>query len=170
MKLNRSTVFMVFLFLLQGCATTYQGPAPNLSLTGIPAQGEIKKISFMEGYWAQGSGFKMGPEERRYTVESVQPFVQKVSPAAIEKLDSAQNYLRAGRIAIGVGDVALLLAIFAANSQSQQVLVPLFLVGIGTGAGLEIKAFSEFSSASEQYNKDLRQKLSPSMAFNFDFD
>ena len=153
-----------------GCATTYQGPDLDLSLKGEKAQKEIKQFSLKEGYWSQGNGgFVMGPSEQRYTFDSVRPFILKVSPGASHLMSKAETQITISRIALGVADGLILWAIFSPNTSTQQILVPTALVSLGVGATFSIKAFSNLSSAAEQYNRDLQTKLSPQIGFNFSY-
>jgi hypothetical protein len=162
-------LFLASILIIQGCASAYVGPNPDLSLTGQQAQEEIKKFSFKEdSFWSQNYWYKMGPEKKPYTLESLRPVIASVSTKASDQIAKADKYRNAQWIFLLLGLVSTI-STFRMDSHGTQNMTSLALTSYLVSIGLGSAAVAELSSASREYNKDLQQKLSPSLSFNFQF-
>lgn len=148
--------------LLSGCATTYVGPQPDFTKTGAEAQAEYEKFRVGTAYGNLNHyAVKMGGQT--YYLESVEPILNNVSPTSASKLQKMKvgNYMS--------------LAIFAAtisalnqprDSWAKNTGYYVGLAGIlGTGIYINLSGMG----VAEDYNKDLKSRFSPSLAFSKTF-
>lgn len=168
-----TSLLLAFSLVLQGCATIYTGPNPNLSLQGQEAEEEYKRFAFVEdGFWGQGLMYKMGPEKKRYKLHSLEPVIASVSTSATDMIESAHRWRKAqlGFLILAIGTIVAAFADNAANSDSQwHKYSNLYWGSIIASLGTGFVAFGKLANAGEQYNKDLRLKLSPTVGFNLSF-
>ncbi len=148
--------------MLSACATTYVGPHPDFTQTGDAAKSEYEKFEFGTAYGNLNLyGVKMG--NKVYYRESVDPIIKKVSPTSTSKLQEMEvaNYFN------WVIFAATMVAIFQPrDSWANQTG---YYIGLGAllGTGIYINVLG--MNAAEDYNKDLKSKFSPSLAFSKTF-
>jgi hypothetical protein len=170
-KLFRKSVIIIICgTLLSGCATTYQGPAPNFKLTGDEAKKEYEKFKWDESEWHQHPRFiRMGSEKTPVKRWSIDPIIDDVSPAAREKINKAKNWLLVEGILVSV---SLGLLIYGLSNRDNRSDSNLYAIYGTAGASLAIGLFvipPIMKDASEQFNRDLKGKFTPALAFRTSF-
>ena len=172
-KMKMTKYLAIFLSLslaLGGCATPYKGSPPDLSLKGDAAKAEYEKFKLEESYWDQGYFLTMGPERIRYTLPSMEPVVEKVSPQATEKLAQVHDLRTAQNIVFGVVLACAVVSLLSpSNSLTRDSLAPAVFVGTMGVIGANFVMAGFLSSASKQYNQDLRDKLIPGVNVSLNF-
>ena len=148
--------------MLSGCATAYTGPHPDFSKTGGEAIGEYQKFELGRGYGDVNLySARMGNKD--YYRETVDPIITKVSPASTVKFERMEvaKYLNWAILA------ATIACIFQpTDTWAHSTGYWLGLGGIiGTGIYINVQGIG----AAEQYNKDLKSKFTPSLAFSKTF-
>lgn len=160
-------VWLVLMIFTVGCASQYQGPKPDFSLTGEAAKREYEKFEFPESFWRQGIGVQlMGPNEDLYTTESLRPVIESVSPRSWEQNERAQSRIRIGRYLL-LGALALVVIELTDEDRhfsNEQAIAYWSLLGVSFG--FNFSAGFVQKSASEMYNEDLRRKFSPALTVN----
>lgn len=167
--LKRATGFFLCTFLFAGCASPYTGPEPNFSLRGKAAEQEAEQFKLNDNFWDQAYYFEMGPGHNKYTVSSLQPIMEKVSPSAAAKTHKAGILSEAAVASLGIAIAALLGIHTTSDVKTQSALTTAFFIGDGTALGLAIYRDIELNSAAKEYNQDLRHKLTPTVGMNFQF-
>ena len=152
----------IAILMLSACATTYTGPSPDFSKKGGDAFGEYEKFELAKNYGALNLySARMGNQD--YYRESVDPIINEISPASTVKL----KRMDVAKYANWAIFAATMVCIFQprdtwANSTGYW----LGLAGIlGTGIYINIQGMG----AAENYNKDLKSKFTPSLAFSTTF-
>lgn len=158
------------LALVSGCATTYQGPPPNFKLTGDEAKKEFEKFSWSESEFSQHPRFvRMGPEKTVVKRWSLDPIIDDVSPAAREKINKAKKWNLAQGILVSISLGLLIYGLSSKDNRSESNLYAIY----GTaGVSLVIGMFVVppiMKDATEQFNRDLKQKFAPSLAWQTSF-
>lgn len=172
MKL-RSVSLLCSLALLQGCATTYVGPAPNLGARGEEAKQELRKFHLSEGYFSQGPQFlAMGPEgkEDLYWASSLAPVVEKVSAEAAGTLRTSQAWadIALGLVAVTVG--AATWSFVASKSDTKSAAATVCIVsGLSSVVVNAAVVPILHMSAARSFNRDLRAKLAPGVGLALSF-
>jgi hypothetical protein len=138
---------------LAGCATAYRGREPDLSVRGAAAQ---KAVSY-----------EMGPNDDEYTIDSLAPTLEKVSPKAVSMIEDSQWLAYGSLIPLGLA-IAVLAAEIAnpANAQSSGVQF-LYYGLLGVSLGFSLTRIVQAEDAAIQYNRDLKAKLTPGLALNW---
>ena len=162
------TFISLLLVLVTGCASIdYSGKGPDLSLKGSPeANSEYAKFKLTKSSFGydQFRAVKMG-EETHYTLNSLKPVIADVSPSALEGFHKARVLNTVGLSLLGAAIVFLF-------TQDWPVKDTAAVVYYGTligSVGVNIWAGHVRSEAIDQYNSDLRTKLSPGMKVGFQF-
>jgi hypothetical protein len=148
--------------MLSGCATTYVGPHPDFTKTGPEANAEYEKFEFGTGYGNLNLyGVKMG--NKVYYRESVDPIINAVSSTSTSKLQK----MKTAKYVQWVIFAATIAAIF--QPRDSWAYQTGYWIGLGAlvGNGIYINVMG--MKAAEDYNKDLKSKFSPALAFTKTF-
>ncbi len=153
---------------LTGCVTHYQGPTPDFSLKGEAAQKEIEKFQFHFSWWTPAPGFFfMGPKDAAdiYTGDSVKPVMRAVSPESLELEKKAMTweYVRLGVLGAG------LVYIFADRGDWEESDWAAFGGILAVSAGIGFYGGSLHKDAIDRYNRDLKEKFTPGLSYNFTY-
>lgn len=160
--LFRTLALATLVAFVSGCASTYQGPEPDLTVRGEAAEKEIEKFSFSEAYFDQGPVVYMGPGRSHYTRESVWPMIEKISPSAAETYSTAENIRSFQLVLVGAAVALLVLGINRdGDARADAFRLTDIAAFSSIGVGLISAGFSK--SAASQYNRDLRNALSPTV-------
>lgn len=162
-------ILFILPILSIGCVTEYKGSGPNLDLKGAQAEDEIKKFSLEEAYWSQGPFLRYSEEKTAYTIESVSPFIKKVSPEASRKIETVMVWRQAQLITLGIGIVGLVAGLSATDASTQNSFYNLSLLGSCSSIAVGFVWPGMLASAASQYNQDLRKGFTPSLGMNFNF-
>jgi hypothetical protein len=154
--------------LLVGCASVYKGPEPNLELKGAEGQLEYTKFKLRETFWHQSAqAYQMGPDQKLYTVASLRPVLQKVSPESVERIDNSLWYTQVG-VGLLVGAVVILgLQIANPVNYSNTGLNVAYFALIGASVGFSFARIAQFEDAARDYNRNLKSKLAPDFAMSW---
>ncbi len=164
--------FNVFcVFLLAACATKYEGPKPDFSLKGDRAEKEISKFTISDNYWDQyGEAYVMGEEQRiLYTDESLRPIINEVSPAAMEKLATADTLNWVGFGLWAASTVVLFSELSDGDSSMSKSQETAFWGLLGSSVIMGWIRFRYVQLGARHYNRDLRQKFAPVLSLQQDF-
>lgn len=158
-------VALLITFLSTGCVTAYNGPAPDLKLQGEAAQQEFSKFELHGSFWTGDPGyFSMGPEQKWVTADSLEPIMTSISPASIDYEKRGSRWLWAGHAVVLAAAVY-----YFANVVESEDSFPIFIGGIIVGTGFKFRAHYLHNQAIESFNRDLKQKFTPALTYNFEF-
>jgi hypothetical protein len=162
----RKLIFLLFaLVTASGCVSAYKGPGPDVKLQGEDARKEYEKFAINQSWWGPGPGFfEMGQEGVIYTAESLEPVFESVSPEAAKLEDRSRNWMLGARIVI-LGAVVYYFSTIDENENK----FPMHAVIALAGAGVAIRAQGLHNKAAETYNRDLKQRFSPALTYNWNF-
>ena len=158
------TTLTTLIALGTGCATVhdFREPGPNLSLRGEEAQKEFQKHQFRETFWFQTPHYyEMGPHEIKYSLNTLRPMMENVSPASINQMDAAYGWRTAFFIVSGVG-LASTIGFWIAGEE--KIALPIIWGTVGAQQVTRTVFALKLKSAAENYNRDLREKLGLSAA------
>lgn len=161
---------LIVLFLavfIQGCATDYVGPGPDLKLTGSAAQEEISKFEMDES--AINSYLEMGPEHTAYTIESMQKVAGDVSPDAVKSFDTAKTWRRVQTISFGVALASLLGMVITTDANEKRNYIAGGYIGAAATIGAGIIYRGALSDGANEFNRDLRAKYPPVVGLTLSF-
>jgi hypothetical protein len=168
-------IVLSFLFVLTtttGCAhfATYDGQKPDFSLTGNAADKEIRRFRLEEDtFWTCGFPCsESDPLKREYTWQSVVPLIETVSPEAMKTYQEAQTARKVQLYLLGAG-VGGLLAALIAKDDAKLVCLKVSIIGSLSSIGAGFYAGWLLSGIPETYNRDLKQKFTPSIGWNWTF-
>jgi hypothetical protein len=149
----RKLIFLLFaLVTASGCVSAYKGPGPDVKLQGEDARKEYEKFAINQSWWGPGPGFfEMGQEGVIYTAESLEPVFESVSPEAAKL--------------VILGAVVYYFSTIDENENK----FPMHAVIALAGAGVAIRAQGLHNKAAETYNRDLKQRFSPALTYNWNF-
>jgi len=162
MKTSRNfklEVLLIISLLVQGCATAYRGPGPDLSLRGEAAKAEYEKFEMSESFW-NGGATPLGPSNQLYTRESLRPILAEVSPDAIQSMDRARKWQKAVFVSFGFAMAGLLGSLLAPSGSSTQAILfggGLTMAGVELGCG--VISDINLAQSGEEFNRDLRRRL-----------
>lgn len=148
--------------LLNGCATTYTGPRPDFSKTGVAAITEYENFKASESF-GETNFYSVEMNKNRYFTNSIRPIMKEVSPnseAQFQKMETIQ------RVSWG-----LLLVTLATLSQPKDswAYTTGYWIGLWGIFGTAIYRDSLGVRAAEEYNKDLKSKFAPSVTYRKSF-
>lgn len=159
------SIALVIVFLLTGCVTAYNGPAPDFKLQGEAAQQEFSKFELHGSFWTGDPGyFSMGPEQKWVTADSLDPIMRSISPEAIDYERRGTRWLWGGRAVVLAATVY-----YFANVVEWEDSLPIFIGGIIVGTGFRFRAQYFHNRAIESFNRDMKQKFTPALTYNFEF-
>jgi hypothetical protein len=167
----RAAFFIFTIFILQACATTYQGEAPNFKLTGAAARAEAAKFALNADHhvvW-RGDWFEMGPSGEHYSISSLRPVIDPVSPTAQENLVRARRWRIAQIGAVGTAAIAATMALALTQTPSQQTAAAVAALSAGAAFGFGFVYDSLVTSAATQFNHDLGRSFTPALTWRTDF-
>lgn len=167
----RPVFLLTFCFFLQACASAYKGPEPDFRQTGAAARAEADKFTLDESphFEGRGSWFEMGNQKDWYTVSSLQPLIEQVSPEAGVIVRRAQVWRTAQWIVLGAAVAAGVAAATNEHRSSRDMIAFGALLAGGAGVAINFHYGSLLSSAAAQYNLDLRRSFTPSLGLNWNF-
>lgn len=154
---------------LTGCVTTYQGPPPDLTLTGAAAEREVEKFTLSDNYWLQGYCYRIGTESEFYSVKSIQPIVEHVAPKANNTIDAAKAVRTGALVAALIAVASWVAAANVSNDSARTSYSTMGWIGLGSSLGLTFAWTGMLSSAATEYNKELKSKLTPTVGMNLSF-
>jgi hypothetical protein len=170
MKKKKLVILIVLGFVIQGCATPYQGPIPDLNLKGPQGQEEFNRFKFKEGFFNNGANsFLMGQDEKRYTLDSLRPVIDGVSPNSTRSLETASTLQDFGIASSAFFWTSLIVLILTPSQQTANVAGAVALVSLGSEIGFAIAYTSKMADVAEEYNHELQKKLSPTVTMNVKF-
>lgn len=162
---------MIFLITIiptfvSGCAHSlakYEGQKPDLSLSGQAAHREIQRFELEEDNRICGFPcFEHDPKKRQHTWESIQPLFETVSPLAMQEYRRSEVWSYVQLYALGVG-IAGLAAGLATTGNQRDTLLALSLAGSGVSIGSSFYVGRIQSNIPEIYNRQLKEKFTPSV-------
>jgi hypothetical protein len=150
--------------LLCGCATSrWRGGTPDFKLTGEAARQETDRYTLAPLSVAAvhtGVGYQVGPQERAYTFESLQPLIKAAAPRTARK---ARRILGKQRLNEKVGWLAL--ALFAGGSvfdgETRQVLQGVGVAGMAWWLGRHVWIRWEVAQLAPVYNQEFGNRFAP---------
>lgn len=156
--------------LLTSCATinTYNGEKPNLKLTGEKRELELEKFHLADSYFSNGyKVLTMGPDRTLYTLESLKPIIEEVSPEAIKQARYA-SYASYTQIILLSAAFTILVTDFEVGEWSNAKETTYYsLLASSLGAGFVSMYFTK--NISTHFNNDLKEKLSLGLKTTFNF-
>lgn len=156
--------------LLNACVTAYKGPGPNFSLKGKEAEAEINRFRLEESFWHQrGRAFEMGDDHQPYWDKSLRPIMEDVSPESVKKLEHSYALNNGVWISLIVAVGSLVAAHNSKDSQTENLFRNLTWVGIAGELGFGISSLLVHGKAAEQFNKDLKNKFTPTVSLKTNF-
>lgn len=169
--LSQRVILICLVILSMGCASPYKGPKPDLSLAGDMAEKEIERFTMSSANKYGKLEVRLGGDNQAYTLDSVAPIIEEVSPAAYKSYLRTQEAHRRTlfNVLVGLGLIAL------AASYSSQFGTEIFLNGygymfVGVSIGLIYSRSYVFDSMLDQYNEDLRNRATPQLSLSVGFD
>lgn len=164
--LNKS--FLLLILGLFSCAQKYTGPGPNLKVNEEKKKEELKKFTIQErSIFTRGNSFELEGNDTSYTQSSMRSMMIKTSPES-EKYFKRYDYgFWAYTIAIGAALGLLAAEVIEDNDEFESQTAVLSLLGFSWGAIFFQN--SMLNSAAEQYNKDLKRQLSPTLTYQYSF-
>ena len=147
--------------MFTGCATAYNGPKPDSTKRGRAALEEYDKFRISDSYGGLNLySAEMGNKE--YYLDTVDPIITEASPSWPSRHQTMKiaSYTGWGFLALAIG------SIFVTPEWQNKAGYWIGLGGIiGSGIYLNVTGMH----AAEQYNNDLKSKLSPSIALSKSF-
>lgn len=163
-------LFMLLLLTIS-CTTArkWDGKDPDLTLTGEAARQELDNYTFKEeGLFSQRTGFRMGPLETLYSLDSIAPMMKRVTPAKTEKIETIQRGLKVNK-AVGWTSLALLVAGSMLQDDLQMTLMSIGGFGALWWAGRDTWLRWQLTTLSPQYNDELATRFAPRFSWNKQF-
>jgi hypothetical protein len=148
---------------LNGCAT-YSGAKPDFSQKDqTSADAEYKKFELSESYFRNnGEILTTEKDGVGYSLSSIKPLLQDVSPGAKEKAEIAQDLNIFGWL-FWAGAVGAILSNSSPAVKNASWVLLAGSVALWEGGRAEMQA------AAMEYNHDLRSKLTPKVTLNFNY-
>ncbi len=147
-----------------GCATTYTGPTPDLTLKGEAAAREVEKFELRIPGWNGVDTMYMGAANNRYWTSSLEGVIKPVSPDAAKDIERGRLWRN-----VGWGFIAAALGIaIASNNDSWNWEIP-YISSLGVAVGCGIYSAVVTTDGIEEYNRDLRSKLTPHVGYTFTY-
>lgn len=160
---SRLAVILLILLTLGGCATArkWDGKDPNFQLTNEAARQELDNYTFREeGIFSQYEGFKMGPQERLYSLSSLEPMMKRVTPATSESVATIQRGLKLNKI-VGWTSLAFLVAGSMLQDDLQVMLLGAGGFGAAWWAGRNTWLRWQLTKIGPAYNDELESRFAP---------
>lgn len=163
---------LLFLLALTASCTTarkWDGKDPNLNHTGEAARQELDNYTFKEdGLLTQRSGYRMGPLETLYTLESLAPMMKRVAPQQVDKIETIQRSLKVNKM-VGWTSLALLVAGSMLQDDLQVTLMGVGGFGALWWAGRDTWLRWQLTTLSPGYNDELANRFAPRFSWNKQF-
>lgn len=150
------------LFLFSSCASHYKGPFPKKNVRDEKIKSEeMSKFRFEESFWNQPlKAFRMGPEKKVLTLESLRPLISEVSPQASDKIDSLRPYVSA-QTGFFVGCIGFYTAYLIQEDPRRKST--LYNLGLGSCLLSIASGFLQSQGlykGAQKYNQDLEKYIS----------
>lgn len=156
-----------------GCASrlaVYGGQKPDFSLSGESAEREIRRFRLEENnFWTCSAPcFESDRGKRAHTWASVLPLIENVSPGAIQRYEKAEGWSKVQLYSLGVGIAGLALGLVSKGNQ-RDTFYTASLIGSTISIGSSFYVNWLRSDIPEIFNRDLKQRFSPSIGMNWSF-
>lgn len=170
----KSLLVVVLSVSVIGCSSikSYDdGPLPNFILTGGEAQEEYKKFALESGnvFHCGRICFQSDPKKAEYSVSSMMPLIESVSPQATTTIKKAQSLEKYQKYALGIGVAGILGALLVDDDSMRSALLVGSVAGSVSSVAIGFYASSTYSKVPEIYNRDLRNRLIPTIGMNWSF-
>lgn len=150
---------------LQGCATAYTGPGPQ-------SAADVPKLSFDDQtahFGTRDAWFEVGPERERFTIESLRPTIEHVSPQALSVVDRARIWRRAQFGLLGAALLSGVLALAVPNPYTSEFYTAGAVLLVGGAFAVNVHYESLLREAAGTYNRDLRSAFTPVLGWAWSF-
>lgn len=158
-------VLVALALFLQGCATAYTGPGPQ-SATDLP------KFTFDDQtahFGTRDAWFEVGPARERFTIASLRPTIEHVSPDALAAVDRARVWRRAQYGLLGVALLSVVLAFAVPNPYTSEFYTVGAVLLAGGAFAVNVHYDSLLREAAGSYNQGLRSAFRPGVAWTWSF-
>ncbi len=159
----------LFLLATVGCSSPllrYEGKTPDLTLTGVPAQEEIRRFRLEEKECGFPC-FESDPKKREHTWESVRPMLEAVSPEAMAQYHKAEVWQNVQLYSLGVGIAGLALGLASQEENPRQTFFSLSVAGSVISILSPLFVGVMQAGIPKIYNQDLQKRLSPAVGVYF---
>ena len=130
--MSRLGLLTLLFWFATSCTTTRQwdGADPNFNLHGESARQELDNFTLKEdGLLTQRQGFYMGPREQLYSLTSLKPMMERITPDTATKVSKIERGFKLNKI---VGWTSLALLVAGSVMQDDLQVSLLALGGAGT--------------------------------------